>query len=83
MHKYDKIEETMKVLHIEKKDKMLDTLEINYIYKITKQGTKTNEMLTNENNPIYEFINKHGNQLKTEHPRLPSLSYHPSHLHPR
>jgi hypothetical protein len=38
---------------------MLDTLENHYIYKITKQGKQINEMLTNENNSIYEFLNKY------------------------
>jgi CRISPR/Cas system-associated endonuclease Cas3-HD len=33
----------MKALHIQKKGKMLDTLENYYVYKITKQGIQINE----------------------------------------
>jgi hypothetical protein len=43
----------MKILHMEKKGKMLDTLENYYIYKKTKQGIQINETSTNENNTIY------------------------------
>jgi hypothetical protein len=39
-HNYESIEETMKILHVAKKSKMLDTLENCYIYKITKHGIR-------------------------------------------
>jgi hypothetical protein len=48
----------MKMLHIEKKGKMLDALENYYIYMITKQGIQISETLANGNNPIYEFLAK-------------------------
>jgi hypothetical protein len=58
-HYYDNTEETMKILHVTKKGKMLDTLENYYIYKITKVGIQINDVATNTYNPIYECINEH------------------------
>jgi hypothetical protein len=39
MHNYSKTEESMKILHIEKRGIMPDTVE-SYLYKITKRNTK-------------------------------------------
>jgi hypothetical protein len=58
-HNYENIEKIMIILHIEKKGKMLDTLQNSYIYKIAKQGIQINETSTNEANLIHDFINKH------------------------
>jgi hypothetical protein len=58
-HNYDDIEETLKILQIAKKNKMLDMLENYCMYKITKQGIQINDAATNIYNPNYEFINKH------------------------
>jgi hypothetical protein len=46
---------------------MLDSLENYYIYKITKQGEQINDLSTNKNNPIYEFLNKHIKYLNLKH----------------
>jgi hypothetical protein len=71
----------MKILHTEKKGKMIDTLEYYYICKITKRGIQINEASTNENNPIYKLIDKH---LKSN-PSLDNIPLPPPYtakLHP-
>jgi hypothetical protein len=51
-HNYDKAEKTMKILHIEKKGRMLNILESYHIYELTKQKLQMNEALTDNYNPI-------------------------------
>jgi hypothetical protein len=58
-HDDDNIQETMKILHVTKKGKMLDAQENYYIYKITKQGMQINDVATNTYNPIHEFMYEH------------------------
>jgi hypothetical protein len=50
------MENIMNVLHVEKKGKMLDTLEKYHIYKETKMGTQINDKLTVQANPIFETL---------------------------
>jgi hypothetical protein len=55
-HITDTMENTMNILQVERKEKMLDTLENFYIYiYITKQGLQMNKISTSGYNPIYEF----------------------------
>jgi uncharacterized protein YbcI len=56
-HNYDNIDETMEIIYISKKSRMLDTLE--NIYGITKQEIQMNDAATGIYNPIYEFVNKY------------------------
>jgi hypothetical protein len=44
-HNHDTIEQTMEILHIERKGKMLNALEIYHIYRLTKQRLQMNEAL--------------------------------------
>jgi hypothetical protein len=39
-HEYETMEETIKILHIEKKGQMLDTYERFHIYEISKQNVQ-------------------------------------------
>jgi hypothetical protein len=55
-HEYETMEKTMKILHIEKKGKMLDTSEIFHIYEISKQNIQLNDNFTETYNPIYDLI---------------------------
>ena len=48
----------MEILHIEKKGKMLNTLESFHIYELTKQNLQMNEALTDSYNPIYDILIK-------------------------
>jgi hypothetical protein len=50
------MENTMRILHIEKKGQMLNTYERFYIYEASKQGIQLNNMLTEGHNPIYDII---------------------------
>jgi hypothetical protein len=44
-HNHDTIEQTMKLLHIERKGKMLNTIEKYHIHKLTTQRLQMNEAL--------------------------------------
>jgi hypothetical protein len=57
-YNYDTIENTMRILHVERKGKMLYALEKYHIYTLTEQGIQINETSTNVYNPIYEFLAK-------------------------
>jgi hypothetical protein len=57
-HNYDTMEKTMKILHVERKGQMLDTLENYYTYTITRQGVQMNETSTSTYNPIYDYLTK-------------------------
>jgi hypothetical protein len=55
-HAFGPVEDIMSIVHIEKKVRMLDTLEKYYIYKETKMGTQINDKLTVQANPIFETL---------------------------
>jgi hypothetical protein len=54
-HKYDNMEQTMKIIHVERKGQMLNTSE-NYYILITKQSLQMNEAVTGTYNPIYDIL---------------------------
>jgi hypothetical protein len=58
-HTYDTIDRTMKVLHIEKKEQKLNTLEKYHIYNTTKKGPQLNDTFTNMDNPIFDVLIKY------------------------
>jgi hypothetical protein len=58
-HNYDTMEEKIKILHVERKGQMLDTLENYYVYTITKEGLQMNETWTSTYNPIYCGVFRH------------------------
>jgi hypothetical protein len=51
--------EIKEVVHIAKKDRMLDILENFYIYKETKRGHQINDKLTVQSNPVFEVLVQH------------------------
>jgi soluble P-type ATPase len=53
-HAIGNMEDIMEVIHMEKKGKMLDTLEGFHIYKETKAGNQINDKLTVRENAIFE-----------------------------
>jgi hypothetical protein len=57
-HNYDTAEEIIKILHVEKKGRMLNVLEGYHIYELTKQKLQMNEASTDHYNPIYEILQK-------------------------
>jgi hypothetical protein len=50
------MEETMKILHIEKKSKILNTYEKFHIYEISKQIMQLSDTFTEIYNPICDMI---------------------------
>jgi hypothetical protein len=71
------MEETLDVLHIQQKGRMMNTLESFHIYEAHKQGTQLNEALTEHYNPIFETVikNQLNNNLSMTHNQTIS---HPS-----
>jgi hypothetical protein len=57
-HAYNTIDETMKVLHIEKKGQKLNTLEHFQIYNLTKKSVQLNDTHTLTHNPIFDILIK-------------------------
>jgi hypothetical protein len=54
-HTYNMMDQTMEVLHIEKKGHKLNTLERLYIYDLTKKGLQMNDTFTDMHNPIFHI----------------------------
>ena len=57
----------MKIIHVTKKGRMLNTLESFNIYKETKTENQINDKLTTRLNAIFEAILKHDPQRDTQH----------------
>jgi hypothetical protein len=57
-HSYNTIDQTLKVLHVEKKGLKLNTLERFYIYDLTKRGLQLNDTFTDIYNPIFNILVK-------------------------
>jgi hypothetical protein len=68
-HNFDPMNEIMEVVHVEKKGKMLDTLEKFYRYRETTRGNQINDKITFQSHPIFEALVQHsphrGLQLHT------------------
>ena len=67
-HAIGDMDEIMKIIHVTKKGRMLNTLESFHIYKETKAGNKINHKLTTRENAIFEAILKHDPQRDTAPP---------------
>jgi hypothetical protein len=57
-HTYNMIDQTIKVLHIEKKGHKLNTLERFEIYNLTKKSVQLNNTHTLTHNPIFDILIK-------------------------
>jgi hypothetical protein len=55
-HEYGDMEETIKILHIEKKSQILNTYERFHIYNISRQNIQLKETFAETYNPIYDKI---------------------------
>jgi len=64
-HSFGPMNEIMKIVHYEKKGKMLDTFEKYYIYKEAKSDNQLNDRLAIQNNPIFETIIRHPPPART------------------
>jgi len=61
------MDEIIKIIHVTKKWRMLNTLESFHIYKETKAENQINDKLTTRENAIFEAILKHDPQRDTQH----------------
>jgi hypothetical protein len=57
-HRCANIEETLDVLHVQRKGSMKNVLESYHIYEASKPGIHLNETLSDSYNPILEIIIK-------------------------
>jgi hypothetical protein len=57
-HAHNTIEETLEVLHIQKKGRLLNTLEHFHMYNLSKQKLQMNETFTDTHNPTFNLNNK-------------------------
>jgi hypothetical protein len=64
-HKYGTIEGTMKILHRNKKGRLLNTVEQFYIYIDTKQNSHLNDLYSDSFNPIYDTLFSYTSQQYT------------------
>jgi hypothetical protein len=55
-HEYRTIDQTMEILYIGKKGRVLDTQERFHIYEMSKQNIQLNDNFTETFNPIYDTI---------------------------
>ena len=58
-HAFGPMIDIMDIVHIEKKGRMLNTLEKYHIYRETYNGNQINEKLTVQKNPIFEALIQH------------------------
>jgi hypothetical protein len=57
-HDYDTIDQSMKILHTEKKGSKLNTLQRFHIYDLAKRGLQMNDIFTDIHNPIFDTLIK-------------------------
>jgi hypothetical protein len=55
-HTYGTIEDTLNILHREKKGSLMNTLEQLHIHKLTKDNLQLNDVHTDTYNPIFDLI---------------------------
>jgi len=58
-HAIGNMEEIMKIIHVTRKGRMLNTLETFHLYKETKAENQINDKLTAKGNEIFEAVLKH------------------------
>jgi hypothetical protein len=56
---YGTIEDTLDILHFEKKGSLMNTLEQFHIYKLSREGIHLKYTYTDTYNPIFNLITKH------------------------
>jgi hypothetical protein len=58
---YGPLEDTMEVLHLNKKGQLMNKWERFHIYRLSKDGIQLNDTYTDTHNPIFKLVN---NQAK-------------------
>jgi hypothetical protein len=65
-HTYSTVNETLEILHTEKKGQLLNTLERHHIYDLSKHKKQINDAFANKHNPISELIIKNTHTTTTQ-----------------
>jgi hypothetical protein len=60
-HSYGPLEDTMKIRHLDRKGKLMNTWERFHIYKLSKEGIQLNDTYADTHNSIFKIIS---NQAK-------------------
>jgi hypothetical protein len=55
------MEDTMDILHIERKGPLMNTLELFHIYNLRKENLQMNDTYADTHNPIFNLIKEHYN----------------------
>jgi hypothetical protein len=58
-HTYGTIEDTLNILHFEKKGPLINTLKQFHIHKLSKDNLQLNDTYTDTYNPIFNLIITH------------------------
>jgi hypothetical protein len=77
-HTYGPITDTMDILHIEKKGRLMNTWEQFYIHKLSKNNIQRNNTYTDIYNPVFNLIDNHHNRKINTNLHF-SPHYHPLH----
>jgi signal recognition particle GTPase len=57
-HAYNLIDQTVEILHTEKKEQKLNTLKRFQVYNLTKKALQLNDTHTERHNPIFDILIK-------------------------
>jgi hypothetical protein len=70
-HAYGTIEDTLDILHIEKKGPLKNTLERFHIYKLSQENMQLNDTYTDIHNPIFNLITNYYKKIPYQPPTPP------------
>jgi hypothetical protein len=56
---YGSITDVMEILHLDKKDQLMNTWERFRIYKLSRDGLQLNDTYTDTHKPIFQLVNSH------------------------
>jgi hypothetical protein len=67
-HAYGNIEDTLDILHIEKKGPLMNTLKRFHIYKLSQENMQLSDTYTDIHNPIFNLITNYYKKYHTNPP---------------
>jgi hypothetical protein len=76
-HTYGTMQDTKKIITLERKGKYLNTLEKYHIYKVSKDNLNINDTDIDTHNPIFETLHEiYTRQRNTHFPHSPPYPHH-------
>jgi hypothetical protein len=76
-HAYGTMEDTLDILHIERKGPLMNTLERFHVYKLSKENMHINDTFADMYNPIFNLITKYYKKYHTNpNPTPPTYPYY-------